>query len=105
MINGRWLFTDNSRENQSRYARGPREEIFDRSCIQSFDDEDLDSVLFQNDTDYGLQASVWTRNLKVAHMMARKIKAGTICINTHNYVTGMVWRIQTIRWGRRWAKK
>jgi phenylacetaldehyde dehydrogenase len=29
--------------------------------------------------------SVWTRNLKVAHMMARKIKAGTICINTHNY--------------------
>jgi phenylacetaldehyde dehydrogenase len=35
---------------------------------------------FANDTEYGLQASVWTCNLKVTHMMARKIKAGTICI-------------------------
>ena len=36
-------------------------------------------------TEYGLQASIWTRNLRVAHMLARKIKAGTICINNHNY--------------------
>jgi len=64
-----------------------REEIFGPVvCVQSFDDEDLDAVAkFANDTEYGLQASVWTRNLKVAHIMARKIKAGTICINTHNY--------------------
>ena len=27
----------------------------------------------------------WTRNLKVAHSLARKIKAGTICVNSHNY--------------------
>ena len=64
-----------------------REEIFGPVvCVQSFDDDSLDAVAkFANDTEYGLQASVWTRNLKVAHMMARKIKAGTICINTHNY--------------------
>ena len=64
-----------------------REEIFGPVvCIQSFDDDDLDKIAkFANDTEYGLQASVWTHNLRVAHLMARKIKAGTICINTHNY--------------------
>ena len=64
-----------------------REEIFGPVvCVQSFDDDDLDAVArFANDTEYGLQASVWTQNLRVAHTMARKIKAGTICINAHNY--------------------
>jgi phenylacetaldehyde dehydrogenase len=70
-----------------RNMRVTREEIFGPVvCVQSFDDDDLDAVArFANDTEYGLQASIWTQNLKVAHLMARKIKAGTICINTHNY--------------------
>jgi phenylacetaldehyde dehydrogenase len=71
----------------NRDMRVVREEIFGPVvCVQSFDDDDLDAVAkFANDTEYGLQASVWTQNLRVAHMMARKIKAGTICINAHNY--------------------
>lgn len=71
----------------NREMKVVREEIFGPVvCVQSFDDDDLDAVArFANDTEYGLQASVWTQNLRVAHMMARKIKAGTICINTHNY--------------------
>jgi phenylacetaldehyde dehydrogenase len=71
----------------NRDMRVVREEIFGPVvCVQSFNDDDLEAVAkFANDTEYGLQASVWTRNLKVAHMMARKIKAGTICINNHNY--------------------
>jgi phenylacetaldehyde dehydrogenase len=71
----------------NRDMRVVREEIFGPVvCIQSFDDDDLDAVArFANDTEYGLQASVWTQNLRVAHLMARKIKAGTICINNHNY--------------------
>jgi phenylacetaldehyde dehydrogenase len=71
----------------NRDMRVVREEIFGPVvCVQSFDDDDLDAVAkFANDTEYGLQASVWTQNLRVAHLMARKIKAGTICINTHNY--------------------
>jgi phenylacetaldehyde dehydrogenase len=73
--------------NTNRHMRVVREEIFGPVvCVQSFDDDDLDAVAqFANDTEYGLQASVWTQNLRVAHMMARKIKAGTICINNHNY--------------------
>jgi phenylacetaldehyde dehydrogenase len=71
----------------NRDMRVVREEIFGPVvCVQSFDDDDLDAVAkFANDTEYGLQASVWTRNLKVANVMARKIRAGTICINAHNY--------------------
>ena len=71
----------------NRDMRVVREEIFGPVvCIQSFDDADLDAVAkFANDTEYGLQASVWTRNLSVAHRMARKIRAGTICINANNY--------------------
>src|ERR1700728_3602566 len=70
-----------------RYMKVVREEIFGPVvCVQSFDDSDLDAVAkFANDTEYGLSSSVWTRNLKAAHMMARKIRAGTVCINTHNY--------------------
>src|SRR6202790_1583883 len=73
--------------NTNRDMRVVREEIFGPVvCVQSFDDDNLDAVAkFANDTEYGLQASVWTQNLRVAHMMARKIKAGTICINAHNY--------------------
>src|ERR1700678_789718 len=64
-----------------------REEIFGPVvCVQSFDDADLDAVAkFANDTEYGLSSSVWKQNLKAAHMMARKIRSGTVCINTHNY--------------------
>ncbi|MCC7048694.1 MAG: aldehyde dehydrogenase family protein [Alphaproteobacteria bacterium] len=73
--------------NTNRNMKVVREEIFGPVvCVQSFDDDSLDAVAkFANDTEYGLQASVWTQNLRVAHMMARKIKAGTICINNHNY--------------------
>ncbi|HLX44842.1 MAG TPA: aldehyde dehydrogenase family protein [Bryobacteraceae bacterium] len=86
--NGRGYFVEPTvLARTNRDMRVVREEIFGPVvCVQSFDDDDLDAVAkFANDTEYGLQASVWTQNLKVAHMMARKIKAGTICINTHNY--------------------
>jgi phenylacetaldehyde dehydrogenase len=73
--------------NTNRDMRVVKEEIFGPVvCVQSFDDDNLDQVAkFANDTEYELQASIWTKNLKVAHSVARKIKAGTICVNIHNY--------------------
>jgi len=70
-----------------RTMRVVREEIFGPVlCVQSFDDDDLDAIAkVANDTEYGLRASIWTSNLRVAHMMARKIRAGGIGINVHNY--------------------
>ena len=62
-----------------------REEIFGPViCAQSFSDTSLDTVAaFANDTAYGLVASVWTRDLGIAHELAQRIKAGVVGINHH----------------------
>jgi phenylacetaldehyde dehydrogenase len=31
-----------------------------------------------------IAASIWTRDLGIAHKLARRIKVGTVWINTHN---------------------
>jgi phenylacetaldehyde dehydrogenase len=64
-----------------------REEIFGPVvCVQPFEEDDLDGIArFANDTEYGLSASIWTQNLTKAHSLARRIKAGTVWINTHNW--------------------
>jgi phenylacetaldehyde dehydrogenase len=64
-----------------------REEIFGPVvCAIPFDNDDLDRIArTANDTSYGLAASIWTRDLGTAHKLARRIKAGTVWINTHNF--------------------
>lgn len=43
-----------------------------------------DAVRLANETYYGLAAGIWTRDIKKAHTLARRIKAGTVWINTYN---------------------
>ncbi|MEG6510051.1 aldehyde dehydrogenase family protein [Methyloligella sp. 2.7D] len=64
-----------------------QEEIFGPVlCAMRFGDDDVDQVVrAANDTIYGLHASIWTQNLRTAHMVARGIKAGNVCINAHNF--------------------
>jgi phenylacetaldehyde dehydrogenase len=46
------------------------------------DDDDLDRIArVANDTDYGLSSNVWTRDISVAHKLAKKIKAGMVRVN------------------------
>jgi acyl-CoA reductase-like NAD-dependent aldehyde dehydrogenase len=41
-------------------------------------------VALANDTEYGLQAAVWTNDISRAHRVARSIKAGTVHVNQYN---------------------
>jgi phenylacetaldehyde dehydrogenase len=67
----------------NRDMRVVREEIFGPVvCAMPIDDDDLDRIARQaNDTDYGLSSNIWTRDISVAHKLARKIKAGMVRIN------------------------
>ena len=60
-----------------------REEIFGPVvCVMPIDDDDLDAIARQaNDTDYGLAAYIWTRNISIAHRLASRIRAGSIQVN------------------------
>ena len=73
--------------NTNRDMRVVREEIFGPViCVQPFEEDDLDGIAkFANDTEYGLSASIWTQDLTKAHTLARKIRAGTVWVNTHNW--------------------
>ena len=61
-----------------------REEIFG-PVLATIEFSDLDEAIARaNDTQYGLAAGVWTRDIKKAHYIARKLQAGTVWINTYN---------------------
>lgn len=49
--------------------------------------KDIDDVLAKaNDTEYGLAAGLWTKNVHTAHLVAKKLKAGTVWVNTYNFL-------------------
>jgi len=61
-----------------------REEIFG-PVLASIDFGDVDEAIARaNDSDYGLAAAVWTKDIKKAHYVARRLQAGTVWINTYN---------------------
>ncbi len=72
--------------NTTPEMRVVREEIFGPVvCAQPFTDEDLENIARDaNNTEFGLAASIWTRDGGVAHKLARKIRSGTVWINCHN---------------------
>lgn len=61
-----------------------REEIFGPvMCVLTFEDE-AEVIERANDTDYGLAAGVFTRDLTRAHRVISQLEAGTCWINNYN---------------------
>jgi len=71
-------------DNVTNQMRIAREEIFG-PVLSAITFKDIDDLITQaNDSIYGLASGVWTRDIKKAHYIARRLKAGTVWINTYN---------------------
>ncbi|MGQ0595127.1 MAG: aldehyde dehydrogenase [Gammaproteobacteria bacterium] len=63
-------------------CRTNREEIFGPvACLLPFDDED-EMLAEANGTEFGLAASVWTRDLQRGHRIAQRLDSGVVWVNT-----------------------
>ena len=61
-----------------------REEIFGPVVVAS-PFSDLDEIAAKaNDSEYGLGAGIWTKDISKAHALAKKLRAGTVWINCYN---------------------
>ena len=68
--------------SNSNLTRLAQEEIFGPVLV-AIEAKDADDALrMANETEYGLAASVWTSDIAKAHNFARKLRAGTVWINT-----------------------
>jgi gamma-glutamyl-gamma-aminobutyraldehyde dehydrogenase len=61
-----------------------REEIFGPVLSVIEFETEAEAVALANDTPYGLAASLYTRDLNVAHRVARELKAGVIGVNAYS---------------------
>jgi acyl-CoA reductase-like NAD-dependent aldehyde dehydrogenase len=63
-----------------------REEIFGPVMAVIPFDTEAEALAIANDTEYGLSAGVWTRDLSRGHRLAQAIRAGTVWVNTYQRV-------------------
>jgi len=85
-VNGKGTFVQATvLANATNAMRVAQEEIFGPVLtVIPFEGED-DAVAQANDVFYGLAAGVWTKDVKKAHRVARRLQAGTVWVNMYNF--------------------
>jgi acyl-CoA reductase-like NAD-dependent aldehyde dehydrogenase len=85
-INGKGFFVQATvLDGVDARATVAQEEIFGPVlAVIPFDDVD-DAVAKANGVIYGLAAGVWTRDVKKAHTVTRRLQAGTVWVNMYNF--------------------
>ena len=82
--------------------RAVREEIFGPVVTAMRFRTVEEAIALANDTSYGLVASVWTRDIKMAHRAAAQLRVGRIGLNVHGLpdVTMPTGGFKESGWGR-----
>jgi gamma-glutamyl-gamma-aminobutyraldehyde dehydrogenase len=81
---GGWYVGPTVLDNVSPGMSVAREEIFGPVVsVLSYADE-AEALALANQTDYGLAATVWSRDIDAAVRMARGVRAGTVAINGYS---------------------
>ena len=82
-----WFVEPTIFEGVSNRMRIAQEEVFGPVlAVIPFADEE-EAIAVGNDVVYGLAAGVWTQNMRRALLMAEKLQAGTVWINTYRAVS------------------
>jgi len=80
---GGWFVSPTILDNVTPAMAVAREEIFGPvTSVMTFTSE-AEAIALANQTDYGLSASVFTRDLDRAHRLARAVRAGTVSVNCY----------------------
>lgn len=78
-----WFFTPTIFDKVTNDMYLAQEEVFGPVLgILTFHDDE-EAISLANDTDYGLAAGVWTKDIQRAHLVARQLDAGTVWINMY----------------------
>jgi succinate-semialdehyde dehydrogenase/glutarate-semialdehyde dehydrogenase len=69
--------------------RGMRDETFGPTLPIAVFESEEEAIKLANDSEFGLTASVWTKNVQRGERVARRIEAATVCVNEVLYTHGI----------------